>query len=200
LVTLGLAVIVVGALTIGHAFRSTSTLNVDHANNASLTAYADRSTPKLTQSCDRIDPRASLGLRAPTLVSRVQGETALLFSNHGRYSFCAVGPSKGVGLIHPVAITRRPQPMYELESTGSALKVPGRPLYHTDMWFVVRVSSAVSSLKVVTDGTSEVSAIHGGFAVVHESAVVDLGGKQFSYGELVGFSVGGALVGSAVLK
>jgi hypothetical protein len=108
--------------------------------------------------------------------------------------------STGISVTHPVAITQRSKPVYELESDGDLNKVEGKALYATNRWFVVRVQPMVATLKVVTDGRSEVTSIHNGFALVHESEMINPGAKNFSYGLVVAFNADGAFLGSDSLS
>jgi hypothetical protein len=96
-------------------------------------------------------------------------------------------------------IQRATQPAVQLKLLNGQI-TKGLALYATIEWFVVRVSSLITTLKVVTIGRSEVTSIHHGFALVHESERVDPGVKGFSYGVVVGFNAGGGFVGSASLK
>jgi hypothetical protein len=144
-------------------------------------------------------PNVSLGLKSATIETREGADLALLFRNQTHYSFCLV-ESTGVSVTDPVKITQRSEPVYELESEGDLNKVEGKALYATNQWFVVRVKPTVATLKVVTDGRSEVTSIHKGFALVHESETVNTGTKNFSYGVVVAFNAQGAFVGSASLR
>jgi len=145
-----------------------------------------------------MDINASLNLPAPTIESRQGADLALLFASKTHYSFCLKEPG-GLSLNHPDEITQRSSAVYELESAGDLNQVKGRSQYATNEWFVVRVNSSIATLKVVTLGRSEVTSIHHGFALVHETEVVNPGVKGSSYGLVVGFSVRGAFVGSASL-
>ena len=200
MVTLVVAVLVLGAFMAGKASRPVKTTMVDHAVIVNLAAVAKSNSTKLINSCDRMAPHASLGLRAPTLVMREGGAVAVLFSDQTKYTLCVLSGSNNASVNQPTVVTRKWNPVYELESSGYMSKLKGRSLYATNRWFVVRVSSLISSLKVVTYGTSDVTPIRDGFALVHESGKVDAGAKDFSYGEVIGFSAGGALVGSASLN
>lgn len=164
-----------------------------------LAAIRHADTTKLTDACTRMDANASLNLQAATIESRQGADLALLFATKTHYSFC-LKDSTGNSVSHPVEITQRLSPVYELESVGELNKVKGHSLYATNEWFVVRVNSSIATLKAVTLGRSEVTAIHHGFALIHETEEVNPGVKGFSYGVVVGFNARGGFVGSASLK
>jgi hypothetical protein len=191
---------VLGAFVVRGAPRADKAVGAERDIVANLTALAKPDSTKLIHSCDRLVAGASLGLRVPTLVSREGGETAVLFANQTRYTLCVLTESKNASANHPALITRNSKPVEELQSSGNILKVQGRSLYSTNVWFVVRVSVLVTSLKVVTYGASEVTSIGDHLALVHESGKVDVEAKGFSYGDVVGFGPGGSRIGSAALS
>lgn len=197
--TLIVAALVFGAFLVGNHTHSSSALQEQHSSFVKLAAQSRADTTKLTDACTRMAPNASLNLKAPTIESRHGTDLALLFVTRTHYSLCLKG-SAGNSVSHPIEITQRPNPVYELESVGDLNKVKGLALYATNEWFVVRVSSLITTLKVVTIGRSDVTSIHDGFALVHESERVDPGVKGFSYGVVVGFNAGGGFVSSASLK
>jgi hypothetical protein len=187
-----------GAFVIGEHNRSPNSRENPNNSRVRLATLMRVDATKLTIACNRVSTNASLNLSTPTIESRQGADRALLFATPSHYSLCLEN-SSGVSLSHPVEITRRHSPIYELESLGDLNKNNDSPLYQTDEWFVVRVNSSVAKLKVVTFGRSEVTAIHHGFVLVHETEVVDPGVKGFSYGVVVGFGANGELVGSSRL-
>jgi len=187
-----------GAFAIGEYIRSPNSGEKQQNSQVRFASLNRADTMKLTGACDRVSANVSLNLPVATIDSQQAGDQALLFATPTHYSLC-LKESSGVSVSHPVEITRRRFPIYELESLGDLNKVKGSPLYQTDEWFVVRVNSSITTLKVMTFGRSDVTAIHFGFALVHETEVVDPGVKGFSYGVVVGFSAKGDLVGSSRL-
>jgi len=197
--TFVVAALVFGAFLVGEHTHSSSAPQEQHSSFVKLAARRRADTTKLTDACTSMVPNASLNLQAARIVSRHGADLALLFATHTRYSLC-LKDSTGNSTSRPIEITQRPNPVYELESVGDLNITKGLALYATIEWFVVRVSSLITTLKVVTIGRSEVTSIHHGFALVHESERVDPGVKGFSYGVVVGFNAGGGFVGSASLK
>jgi hypothetical protein len=193
------AILLFGTFVLGEHIHSSRTIQAQHASRVTLAAIRQADTSKLTDACTHMDFNASLNLQAPTIVSRQGADLALLFASKTHFSFC-LKDSTGISLSHPIAITQRSSPVYELESVGDLNKLKGQSRYATNEWFVVRVNTSIASLKVVTLGRSEVTSIRHGFALVHETEVVDPGVKGFSYGVVVGFNVHGGFVGSASLK
>jgi len=198
--TLVVSVLVLGAVVVGSVSRPPKTTEVDRAVPVNLTAMAKPDSKGLIDSCNRRVPYASLGLRVPTLVSRDGIDVAVLFADQTEYTLCVLSGSNNVSVNGPAVFTHTSNTIAELQSSGRLSKVKGRSLYATNMWFVVRVSPLVTTLKAVTSGASDVTSIRDGFALVHESGKVDVHVKGFSYGEAVGFGAGGALVGSAALN
>lgn len=179
--------------------QSLHSLGEQHFSRVRLAALTQTSAKMLTVFCNRMDANASLNLPEATIESRHGSELALLFATSTHYSFC-LSESSGDSLTRPVEITQRAMPINELESVGELNKVKGMPLYTTDEWFVVRVNSGIATLKVVTRGWSTVTAIHHGFALIHETGRASPGIRGFSYGLVVGFNVRGGFVASASLR
>jgi hypothetical protein len=191
-------VLVVGAVDRGAHGKTSISQSESHFVNVVLASQRVAGASKLIDSCSRQAQNISLGLKSATIEKREGSDLALLFANRSQYSMC-LEESTAVSASHPVAITRHSESVYELESMGDLNKVKGKGMYATNQWFVVGVQPTVVALKVVTDGRSEVTSIHNGFALVHESETVNLGAKSFSYGVVVAFNADGAFIGSAAL-
>ncbi|MHB1209137.1 MAG: hypothetical protein ACYC1I_05460 [Acidimicrobiales bacterium] len=99
----------------------------------------------------------------------------------------------------PTPLVRSSKAIHELTAFAALNMIPGRALYAASTWFVVRVAPAVSTIKALTRGVSQVSAIGDDFAFIHAKETVDLHGK-FAYGLAAGFSAGGELLGSTTLR
>jgi hypothetical protein len=154
---------------------------------------------KITRICDRLVPDASLGLSTPTLVSRIDGVDAVVFATRTRYTACIVVSATGVFGNQPTRYLHSSRAVNLLESFATLNKIPGGALYTTDVWFVVKLGPGVTKLKAITRGASDVSAIRGGFAFIHEKETAAVKGK-FVYGVAAGFSSSGELLGSASLS
>jgi hypothetical protein len=197
--SVGIAILLSGTFVLVEHIHSLRTIQAQRSAHVGLAAMRNADTTKLTGACTRMESNASLNLKAPTIESRQGADLALLFASKTHYSFC-LKEAGGNSLSHPIGITQRSSPVYELESVGDLNQVKGLSLYATNEWFVVRVNSSIATLKVVTLGRSEVTSIHDGFALVHETEEVNPGVKGFSYGVVVGFNARGGFVGSASLK
>jgi hypothetical protein len=167
-----------------------------HLKRLAVTSFDDA---KIMAICDRLNPDVSLRLSKPTLVSRIGGVDALIFATSTKYSACLVSGTKNVDENQPTPFVHSSRAIHELESFAVVNKIPGRVLYATNTWFVVRVGPTVSTIKAVMRSLSQVSKIGDGFAFVHVKETADLRGK-FAYGVAAGFSAGGELVGSATLR
>jgi hypothetical protein len=195
----GVLVLAIAALTLGSSPRvwaASSSGKEAHVQRAATTSFDNA---KIMAICDRTDPNESMGLSKPTDVDRTDGVDAVIFATSTRYSACIVLGANASDENKPTPIRQVSNGVGELESFGTLNKVPGRALYATDTWFVVRVSPSVTMIKAVTGGLTQVSRVHDDFAFVHEKETANVKGK-FVYGVAAGFSASGELVGAAPLK
>jgi hypothetical protein len=188
------AIVALSQFTTVFAVSAPST--VPHMPPVSVTTYGDA---QITAACDHANPGASLGLRRPTLVSRIDGNDAVIFATRSKYSACILFNTRNVSVIKPAPIVPNAKPIDETFSLSSSNKVPHRSLWTTNTWFVVRVGPTVATLTAATGGSSEDSPVVDGFAFVHLTETADVQGK-FAWGLAAGFSAGGELVGSEVLR
>jgi hypothetical protein len=166
-----------------------------HEEHVSVTSFDD---VKITAVCNGASLGESMGLTKPTVIERIDGVDAAIFATSTEYTACVVRGTKDIDQSGPTPIRQISSGVGELESFGAVNKVPGRALFTTDTWFIVRTSPTVSTIKAVTRGWSQGSTVRDGFAFIHEKETADVKGK-FIYGVVAGFSAGGELVGSAPL-
>jgi hypothetical protein len=190
----GSLIITMTALSFSHAVSSSAAQR--HRQHVAVTSFDDA---KIIQICDESDPNESLGLSKPTVVDRIDGVDAVIFARPLRYSACIVYGGSDDAFNKPTSIRQIPFGVGELESFATLNKIPGRPLYKTNAWFVVRTSPTVSTIEALTRGATQASKVRDQFAFVHEKEVADVTGK-FHYGVVAGFSSGGDLVGTGMLS
>jgi hypothetical protein len=193
--SVGAVILVSVALAAGHPFATAASADA----RAKIDELTSLNVSKIVVSCDRVDPNESLGMSKPTVISRFRGDDAVIFANGSRYSACVVFGKGNTEASHPVAYSNIPKGVKELEALVTSDKVPHKTLWTTNGWFVVKVGPAVTSVKAVTGGSSQVSKITDGFALVHNKETADIKGA-FVFGIAVGFTSDGTFNGSAGLR
>ena len=186
----------ISVLAIAHPLAADASTKVAHTKNLGLTAL---DVSKLVASCNHLDPRESLGMSKPTLISRFHKADAMIFANGTDYSFCVVSGPGSTEAVHPTLYSNASTGMRELEALVTSNKVLHRALWANNLWFLIKVGPGVSVVKAATVGTSESSPVSDGFDLVHEKVTIDAKGK-FVYGIVAGFSADGKFEGSAGLR